>query len=138
MKLLSICLLTLISLTMSEKVLNVSPTSTFENLYVKKGETFSIKLKANPTTGYNWYLRAPEELNENVAKCINLNEHNSGDYQVDPHPEGYVGVGGTTSFKFVAGNAAESSYDLNFVYKRPWVADNKNDKGVTIKIIVTN
>lgn len=45
--------------TYNEEKLNISVTS--------KEPTFSLDLKSNPTTGYNWFLR---EYNENLIEPI--------------------------------------------------------------------
>jgi inhibitor of cysteine peptidase len=59
---------------------------------VKSGETFSIDLSSNPSTGYQWNLG--HKLDKNVLKFSDKK------YTEDSHPNGMVGVGGTETWKF--------------------------------------
>jgi predicted secreted protein len=93
-----------------------------------------ITMRGNPTTGYGWYLKNANELNEDVLIPKNLNEHNTAkDYVTDEHPEGMVGVGGSYKFKFLCNKASEENVDLVFEYKRPW-EKNEALRTVTVKV----
>lgn len=98
---------------------------------IKVGDILSIKIKGNPTTGFIWMLD-PANLNKNILKPLNLNEHNSAEYIPDTHPEGMVGFGGNYKFKFEA--LAEGNIDLKFINKQPWMPDIARTVSVKVKI----
>jgi inhibitor of cysteine peptidase len=95
-------------------------TDAGKTIQVKVGQEFTIALKANPTTGYDW-------------ECVNLYEWIQPlekTYQAD-NP-GLVGSGGTDTFAFKAhgkGNAV-----LVFTYKRSWETTIADQKSFSIEV----
>ncbi len=65
---------------------------------INKGDTFTVTLDSNPTTGYQLHMvldgSEPFSL---VSKT----------YKSDPNPDGAVGVGGNYTFTFKANKAGE-------------------------------
>ncbi len=76
--------------------------------YTKTGVPFNIPLSSNPSTGYAWTI-------SNQPQFIRLIDEK---YVADPHPPGWVGVGGTQVFTFVAVGAGDDV--LSFIYSTPW------------------
>jgi predicted secreted protein len=91
------------------------------NIKAKINKEFAIKIKANPTTGYNWYLIENTDIGK--LENLNLSDHKtSTDYvssNSDPH---IMGAGGFYYFRFKPINSG--IVKLNFVHKRIW---EKND-----------
>ena len=100
------------------------PTSNKEKIiiFANKGQTFSIKIRGNKTTGYSWFLLNPEKLDKETIEPLNLNEHNTTtNYQMDENPNHLSGVGGFFYFDFkIPENAETQMLELSFVHKRPW------------------
>jgi predicted secreted protein len=88
----------------------------------KKGDTISIKIRGNKTTGYSWYLANREQLSQNIIKPLNLDQHGSTtNYMMDENPEHLMGVGGYFYFDFqIPENIENQVVDLEFLHKRPW------------------
>ena len=101
----------------------------------KAGETFTIKIRGNPTTGYSWFLENRDNLDNSAIQALNLNEHGSSrDYITDEHPEGMVGVGGFYYFRF-KGLKAGVNATLRFVNKRPWETTAIRSVDVNVNLI---
>ncbi len=80
-----------------------------ENITLSIGESTSISLKENPTTGYSWqFFLTPE--NQNVISDISEN-------YIAPN-NGLAGAGGIKEYKFKAANAGQLTIDA--YYFRPW------------------
>ncbi len=77
---------------------------------LKTGETFTVSLEGNPTTGYSW------EITEIEAEVIELT--GEPDYDSDSK---LIGSGGMFKFTFKAAAAGTSRVKL--VYHRPWEED---------------
>ena len=74
---------------------------------VKKGDTFKITLKSNPTTGYQWNADFDETLIQLVDSSYKADE-----------PQ-LMGSGGIEIFEFkVIGSNTDTN--INFSYARPW------------------
>ncbi len=73
----------------------------------KKGDTFKITLKSNPTTGYQWNA----DFDETVIQLVDSS------YKAD-EPQ-LMGSGGIEIFEFkVIGSNADTN--IKFSYTRPW------------------
>ena len=72
------------------------------------GETFTITLRGNPTTGYSW------DATEIPAEITLTEKH----YEQDKTDPMMVGVGGTFHFRFKAVKKADAA--IHFEYRRPW------------------
>ena len=100
---------------------------------VEKAETFSIKIKGNPSTGYGWYLENISLINESLIKPLNLDNYNgTDDYVADKNPQGMVGGGGNYFFKFVSVNKGQLT--LTFSNKRPW--DPSTAKTYLVNVVI--
>ena len=114
----------------TEDVFTLPHDTNVMTVNARAGTNFTIKIKGNPTTGYGWYLN-PSNIDNSILEPLNLNEKNStSDYVTDPHPEGFVGVGGHYYFRFNA--KAPGNADLIFSLKRPW--ETTVERTVNVKV----
>ena len=74
----------------------------------KAGNSFSIKIESNPTTGYSWQLASPV-----YGKLV---RHVSNKYY--PAKTGLVGSGGVEIWTFKA--IKRGNTRIKFKYVRPW------------------
>ena len=79
-----------------------------DEIKTKVGETFSIELESNPTTGYQW----EENFDEKKVKLIDKNFDSSSTA---------VGAGGKETFTFKV--LSEGSSTIRLGYKRAWESD---------------
>jgi len=79
------------------------------DISVLSGQTFTIKLDENPTTGYAWVSSVSDET---IVK-----EQSSG-YEPSAAGTQIVGSGGTRSFIYKAQKAGVAT--ITFVYRRSW------------------
>ena len=96
-----------------------------KTLKVKVGDVVSVKIRSNPTTGYSW-AQIAGKTDEKVLKS------NGGEYKVDEHPAGMVGVGGSETWTFTA--LAPGKTDISLGYARPWEKD--KEPAQTFKLTV--
>jgi inhibitor of cysteine peptidase len=101
----------------SSSAANTDPGKTIR---VKVGEEFTISLKANPTTGYDWECTSVYEWIQPLDKT----------YQADN--TGLVGSGGTDIFRFKAHGQGKAT--LDFVYKRLWETTSVEQKNFTVEV----
>ncbi len=94
------------------------------NSYKISGSTLTVRLAANPTTGYVWSSAIEDE---------NILSFESEVYEGAPSKEGMVGVGGTSVFTLKAKDAGNC--DVVFVYGRPWEEDGQTEQ-VSLTVIV--
>lgn len=88
----------------------------------KEPQTATLKLSANPTTGYEWsFTQTP-----NIFDV-------SSEYVQDATEEEMVGVGGIETFTLTPTKAG--STEFNFYYKQPWDEDSL-DTHLTYQISV--
>ncbi|MCL2473607.1 MAG: protease inhibitor I42 family protein [Alphaproteobacteria bacterium] len=92
---------------------------------VRKGNTFSVRLDANATTGYTWRLAKPLD-----AKLLHLL---ASDYEANPG--GLMGAGGFEIWTFDAVNAGVT--DISFEYIRPWEENSVPAKQKLIKVNIS-
>jgi inhibitor of cysteine peptidase len=80
-------------------------------IYLLQGDALSVRLPANPTTGYTWSIAA------NAPSVL----QSAGDPRYEPPAASRPGAGGFQSFEFrVAGGGAAL---LQLVYRRPFEKD---------------
>jgi inhibitor of cysteine peptidase len=101
----------------SSSAANTDPDKTIR---VKVGEEFTISLKANPTTGYDWECTSVYEWIQPLEKT----------YQADN--TGLVGSGGTDIFRFKVRGQGKAT--LDFVYKRLWETTSVEQKSFTVEV----
>lgn len=81
---------------------------------LKPGQSLTIALPSNGSTGYSWSLGAYDEAVLKPGQPFR-------ESRTDPHPAGMVGVGGQTHWTFTAGRPGETV--LTFSYARAWERD---------------
>jgi predicted secreted protein len=89
------------------------------------GSEFAVVLDENPTTGYMWNATLTSGL-------FLINDT----YEVNPHPEGMVGVGGKRTWLMRAD--APGQQEFYAVYGRPWENVTPQDATYALKIRVRN
>jgi inhibitor of cysteine peptidase len=92
---------------------------------VRKGQTFALTLRSNPTTGYIWQLGKPPE--DGVIQFI--------DNQYRGDKSGLVGAGGREIWTFKAVGTGETTIDLKYV--RPWEKNTAPAKSALFKVVVS-
>lgn len=89
---------------------NTTINNTANKQHFKVGDTFSIQLRSNPTTGYRWQLVEPFDK----TRLEKVGNH----YQADANPNRMVGVGGTEIWTFKALKSGQAQIQLHYV--RSW------------------
>jgi inhibitor of cysteine peptidase len=77
------------------------------SISVKSGEKFTIRLNANPTTGYEWNA----SVSDDTVVTLEKSEYQHGGSDAE-------GAGGTQVLVFKANKAGTATIDL--VYQRSW------------------
>jgi predicted secreted protein len=96
---------------------------------VRKGQTFALTLRANPTTGYIWQLAETPD-----GGFIQFIGH---EYRSDKTGSaGRAGAGGREIWTFRAAASGETTIALKYV--RPWETNAAPGKSAQFKIIVTS
>lgn len=95
-------------------------------LTLKTGETVRVILESNPTTGYNWAVKA---LDQDILE----NTYNS--YASDCSDEEVAGCGGKEEMNFMAIAAGETTLEL--LYYRPWEEESSAINTFTLKTTVS-
>jgi inhibitor of cysteine peptidase len=85
------------------KTLKASEEINGSTIDLKKGQTLTISIDGNPTTGYNWEI---ETVDQNI-----LQSAGDPDYKSDSM---LVGSGGTFKFKFTAINPGTATLKLKY------------------------
>jgi inhibitor of cysteine peptidase len=81
-----------------------------KEILAKKGETVSVRLEANPTTGFGW------EVSEVDAQMLAQNGEKT--YEQANSSKNLVGGGGWETFTFTAQQTGETT--LKLIYHRSW------------------
>ena len=95
------------------------------SISVKSGETFTIKLEANPTTGYEWSATISDESVVTLEKS---------DYAPDEAASDVVGSGGMQTLTFKALKSGSATIDL--VYQRSW-EPSEDDQNIQYTVTVS-
>ena len=124
-----------ISIILSQNIKSIFIPVDISNLDIKIKENteFELKIKGNPTTGYNWYILNYDELPNLDIIC--LNKDNTGEFIYDPNQVGIVGIGGTFTFRFKVNSHNNNFKNIKLIYKRDW-ENNPNDLIVSINVLV--
>ncbi len=124
-----------ISIILSQNIKSIFIPVDISNLDIKIKENteFELKIKGNPTTGYNWYILNYDELPNLDIIC--LNKDNTGEFIYDPNQVGIVGIGGTFTFRFKVNSHNNNFKTIKLIYKRDW-ENNPNDLIVSINVLV--
>jgi len=94
---------------------------------VKAGDIVQVKLRSNRTTGYSW-AEIKDKTDAKILKSY------GGNYEVNAHPEGMVGVGGTETFTFTA--VAPGRTGIALGYARPWEKDKEPAQSFKATVVV--
>jgi inhibitor of cysteine peptidase len=94
-------------------------TKSFNTATVRKGETFTVELEANPTTGYLWDMR----LKAGKATLVSQKYTPAA-----PAGSLVIGGGGVETFVFRAEETGQ--IELEAEYSRPW---EKNAKPAAVQ-----
>jgi inhibitor of cysteine peptidase len=79
-----------------------------KQINVKAGDTITLILESNPTTGYSWQVMA---MDGNVLTELGESEYKSDGQNVP-------GTGGTETFRFKVVESGKTTLELG--YMRPW------------------
>jgi inhibitor of cysteine peptidase len=90
---------------------------------VQKGQTLTVKLEANPSTGYTWEMVEPEGA---ILRQVGEPEF-SADSEL-------IGAPGTLTLRFEAVEAGQM--DLRLVYHRPWETGVEPLETFTVEVTV--
>lgn len=89
---------------------NLTNADNGKQITVKAGDTLTLTLESNPTTGYSWQVL---EIDHAV-----LVQDGDPEYKQSSGSEGLVGAGGTETFRFKVVGKGQTSLGLG--YMRPW------------------
>ena len=101
---------------------NDGPTADVIESSLKVGETYTLRLDSNPTTGYDWYIKSNDGLDVNKEYVQRV---------TDPM---VCGAGGTAVFDITSEKAGE--YTLVMNYERSFEKDSCV-RTVTVKLTFT-
>ena len=90
---------------------------------LQKGQTLTVKLEANPTTGYTWEMVEPEGA---ILRQVGEPEFNAD--------SDLLGAPGTLTLRFEAVQAGQ--IELRLVYHRPWETGVEPLETFTVQVTV--
>ncbi|MCP4954182.1 MAG: protease inhibitor I42 family protein [Photobacterium aquimaris] len=99
------------------------PTDPKQAVTMKLGQTFTLSLPANPSTGASWALRSMP----NSLMLLSVDYHNSPQCK-----KGMIGCGGFRSYTFEVVAAGVGELKLN--YGRSWEKDSWESKNIAISV----
>lgn len=91
------------------------------------GQTLSIVLPSNSSTGYAWTVGQFDEAVVSRAEPF-------GEHVTNPHPDGMVGVPGETQYRFIASTPGQTT--VVFKYGQAWNPNVAPADTATYKITV--
>ena len=94
-------------------------------LHLDRGDTFTVQLVSNPTTGYLWKFGTPP-YDESVMIL-------RGDKYIQPEKE-LCGAPGKRSLTFVAEGSGRTG--LNLIYVRPWEKNQPPAQQFNVMVVV--
>jgi len=114
---------------------SINKDSTPAYFTISVNKKFAIKIRGNPTTGYQVFLANDDKVTQsNIVKALNLTDKGtSKDYVTDPHPEHMMGVPGNYYFTFLAEQVGQVK--LKFENKRAWDTSDSTSLEVTINVV---
>ena len=89
---------------------NLTSADNNRQITAKAGDTLTLTLDSNPTTGYSWQVM---EIDNAI-----LIQDGDPEYKQSSGSDGLVGAGGTETFHFRAVGSGNASLELG--YMRPW------------------
>jgi inhibitor of cysteine peptidase len=115
--------LTSISGCAAQAALALEADDNGNEITLNKGQTLTIKLEANPTTGYTWEMVETEGA---VLRQV-------GDPEFEADSD-LLGAPGTQTLSFEAAEAGQM--ELRLVYHRPWETDVEPLETFSVQVIV--
>ena len=107
----------------SPAVLHLAEAANGQTVTATAGQRVVIELKANPTTGYAWFL-------ESFPSSLELVK-----FSFTPGGTNMPGAGGTQTVEFRAKSPGTAAIDL--VYRRPWEkSDAPGSQTFSVKIAI--
>ncbi|HEY3361452.1 MAG TPA: protease inhibitor I42 family protein [Methanosarcina sp.] len=94
-----------------------------KTINLENGETFYLRLRENPSTGYSWQL--------NLSQGFRILSY---EYTQDQAPKGSVGVPGTRQWEIKT--VTLGSQQITGIYKRPWENVTGEENTFTLKVEV--
>ncbi len=117
-------LTSLLTLSCAAKPVYLTEKDNGREVTVKQGAIINVKLRSNPTTGYDWYIKEkPGNITEKSKTFIQSKTK-----------KGILGVGGETVFTFKA--SSKGTGTLVLIYQRKWEEEALNSNKFVIKINV--
>ncbi len=104
----------------------VTETDNGKCINLQNGETFYLKLKENPTTGYSWQLNLSQGLS--ILSDEFTTDKFPGETEVPP------GRGGTHLWEIKA--VTPGSQQVKGIYKRPWMETTGTEENFTLHVEV--
>jgi len=98
-----------------------------KTISLKNGETFYLRLKENPTTGYSWQINLSQGLN-------NVSENYYPPKSSKDNNQPLVGAGGVRIWEIKA--VTEGSQQVKGIYKRPWENITGTEDNFTLNVEV--
>jgi len=95
-------------------------------IHVARGDTLTLTLESNPTTGYTWELSAGDP---GVLAQVGEPE-----YRPDPTTRGMMGAGGVAVFRFAV--LRKGKTPLRLSYHRPWEKGQEPLRVFSVEIVV--
>ena len=95
-------------------------------LHLDKGDTFTVLLVSNPTTGYLWKFETP--FYDETVMILR------GDTYIQPDEQLTVGTPGKRSLTFLAEGSGRTG--LRLVYVRPWEKNQSPAREFNLMVIV--
>ncbi len=116
----------LIKINKTDNPITIDENYNDKELKLQAGQSFTLSLPSNPTTGYSW------SLSDNWDKKL-LSA--AGENYVSESQTPRMGQGGQQIFKFQALQAGQT--ELNLVYTRPWESVQPAQK-FHVKLLITD
>ncbi len=108
------------------ELMSIDENYNAQEITLRPGQTFTLSLASNPTTGFTWSLS--DNWDKQILSVI-------GEEYLSEGKPPLVGQGGHQLFKFKA--LQKGKTELNLVYSRPWESV-QAAKTFNIKLLVTN
>lgn len=132
-----------------KQVINLTESTNDRTIHINNKDEINFILVGNISTGYKWYLREFDKIDDTFLKFIELeNEETKGyrstknyesivntndieTYNMDNLPK--LGLPGKYTFKAIPQNK-KGELTLKFIYLRSWEDDSKNNDSVKLSI----
>ncbi|MEO6902220.1 MAG: C1 family peptidase [Bacteroidia bacterium] len=109
--------------TFGQNFVQVTKINALESVSINQQQVLEIKLPAQPSTGFGWYLKNKEQGIVMQA----------GDWNFVPDDlNNPVGTPGIQTIRYIG--TARGANELEFLYKRPWEEDSQATDNYTIKV----